>query len=326
MTHDPIPSHTVDAFRARSERGRPRGAAEVLASARIDASLAPAPASLPTVARRRALVAAAAIGVVAAGAAMFAGATRPDATGPAASNDPFCIALSARGAEAASADGDVLAHLEVGSTPADRAPTIARIRALPGVEAVREVDPSVMKQRVDVMFEPEVAALVDEDELPPLLEIDTADHASTDDVVAQIEELRLVWVVQENHTGRARVLDLLVWPGHNPHVQAGSGQVDLANEPYGPGWDAKAQAVRDAAPASTVAAIDALRARLHREVLTADDLAPSATATAHAAQLASDADERCGLEPDPYFTRAPDAGTTATTEARTDHATTGLPD
>lgn len=324
MTHDPISATACDAFRARAERGLPRGATDVLASARAAAAVAPAPASATTSMRRRTL--AAAIVGVAAGAGALAIGARPDDAGTAAADEPFCAALSARGPDAASAGGDVLVYFDVGAAPQDRAFSTARIRALVTVASAREIDPAAMEQRVDALFEPEVAALVDEDDLPALIEVDAIDPERAAELIAQVEGLPAVWAVEENHTGRARVLDLLVWPGHNPHVRAGSGQVDLANQPYGPRWEAKAQAVRDAAPASTVAAIDALRARLHREVFTADDLAPSAAGTADAAQLAAEAEARCGLEPDPYFARVPDAGTTATTEARTDHATTSLPD
>ena len=168
MTTDDLPH--LAALRARAERGTPRGAAAVLATARDDL---PTPLPAPPRSSRRALAAAAAVAVLAALGAMVALGGDRDA-GPAAGGDPWCAALGAAAVDGATIDGDLAVYVEPSQTvAADLAALADELAADPRVARVEVADQQAAYERFELLFAGEEPILenVRPEDLPPWVEV-----------------------------------------------------------------------------------------------------------------------------------------------------------
>lgn len=322
MTDDLLSPSALDGLRRRAERGRPRGADAVLAAARSTADGVPERARTT---RRRATLAAAAVLVVAAGGGALALAARDGGTiDPAVrSEGPSWCALLARPASPPSAEVvDAAVYLPPEATAADRDGLAAALGADQRITEVRYVDRDATYARFRELFRGEDVLLgnVQADELPTSFDLHLVEGADVEELVDDYQARPEVWAATTSAAAHARLLDLLVWPGHAVGVVASGGNPDLGLRPYPADWAQRFDEVRAAAPEELTGAIDAIGAVL-------EQAAPMGTPEADAAKRSAEeavavlepaVAERCDLVPDPFFTRSVQQGSSDTTVADDD--------
>lgn len=311
----------VDAFLARAERGTPRGAAEVLASAREGL-----PTPLPRQPRpaRRAVVAAACllVGGAVAGALAIG---RDGTTTPSGADAAWCEALGAVVPAAPGNEGDVVAYLRPEAS-ANLDALAQELTADRRVETTRRMGQAATLERFRALFADQAPLItsVSADDLPTSVAIDLVDPADAGTLIDELNERPGMFLAVPGW-GDVRALDLLVWPGANAGAWASPGNFDLGISPYPPSWPERADAVGIATPPELAAPVETLLQRIthgpaeqHSPERSDDAPGPSFEAARSAAgTVRAAAKQRCGLEAADWSTRR------VTSETVTTQATSG---
>lgn len=327
MTDDDLlPDASIKAFHDRAGRGAPRGAGDVLTAARTQAAADEAPGSIGSARRRWATVAAAVVvlaGATAAGGAFAARERDRSQSSAVNAGDPFCDALAEPADADPTYDADVTVYLQPDATQAQVEALRAALDADERVLEAGYVDQVASLERFRELFADQADLLgsVRGEDLPTAFEVDLRDRATAEELATAIKShdgpfaslgeesdgdavayTDGVYGVVLDQIGRARVLDLLVWPGHDQSIRLESGDPAHGLRPYPEGWPLLVGRVR--AAADDAALEDAVETLVRRLRSTGRALPEGAARAAEAATVVeAAATERCGLVPGELFTR-----------------------